>query len=334
MTNDFLKKAAEIIEENISNEQFGVSELAAAVGMSRSNLLRKVKKLTELSASQFIRQVRLEKAMELLRDQSYTVSEISYKVGFNSTSYFIKCFREHYGYPPGEVGKRDINEIDPDLSGQTAHSRQLVAIMFTDIVGYTGLMQQDEGKAIIYRNRHREVFDALTGKFGGKILQYYGDGTLSTFSSAIDAVRCGIELQLAFREEPKIPIRIGIHSGDIIFTENDIIGDGVNIASRIESLSVAGSVFISEKVYDEVKNQSDIHTASMGTYELKNVDRPIEVFAITNSGLTVPEKDQIAAKASSDSSASMKGARKNGKRSLARWVRSFWRYLLLATYYT
>ncbi len=105
--NDFLKKITAIIEKNISNENFGVSELAREVGMSRSNLLRKVKSLTNLSVSLFIRQVRLKNAMEMLKQDSLNVSEVSYRVGFSSTSYFIKCFREYYGYPPGEVGKRD-----------------------------------------------------------------------------------------------------------------------------------------------------------------------------------------------------------------------------------
>ena len=108
--NDFLRKITEIIDENISNEQFGVSELADRIGMSRSNLLRKVKSSTNLSVSQFINQVRLKKAMEMLKDSSLRVSEISYQVGFSSPSYFIKCFRDHYGYPPGEAGKRESSE--------------------------------------------------------------------------------------------------------------------------------------------------------------------------------------------------------------------------------
>lgn len=106
MENSFLNRITEIIEENLSDERFGVSELAREAGMSRSNLLRKVKSLTKLSVSLFIRQVRLKKAMEMLHDPSLNVSEVSYRVGFSSTSYFIKCFREHYGYPPGEVGKK------------------------------------------------------------------------------------------------------------------------------------------------------------------------------------------------------------------------------------
>ncbi|WP_297101079.1 helix-turn-helix domain-containing protein [uncultured Draconibacterium sp.] len=108
--NNFLNQITQLVEENISNEQFGVSELADAVGMSRSNLLRKIKKITDLSASQFIRNVRLKFAAELLQEGSYTVSEVSYKVGFGSPSYFIKCFRELYGYPPGEMG----NHEEPD----------------------------------------------------------------------------------------------------------------------------------------------------------------------------------------------------------------------------
>eukprot|EP01093_Parvamoeba_rugata_P001620 TRINITY_DN11_c0_g1_i3.p1 TRINITY_DN11_c0_g1~~TRINITY_DN11_c0_g1_i3.p1 ORF type:complete len:463 (+),score=60.42 TRINITY_DN11_c0_g1_i3:6788-8176(+) len=104
----FIEQAEAIILENLANDQFGVSELAEATHMSRSNLLRKIKKQTQLSASQFIRQVRLKEAMNLLKEDASTVSEISYQVGFGSTSYFIKCFREQYGYSPGEVGKSDV----------------------------------------------------------------------------------------------------------------------------------------------------------------------------------------------------------------------------------
>ncbi|MFA9389964.1 MAG: helix-turn-helix domain-containing protein [Prolixibacteraceae bacterium] len=105
ITSDFIDKVEAVILENISNEQFGVSELAETMNMSRSSLLRKIKTQTQLSASQFIRQVRLIKGMEMLKQDTLTVSEISYKVGFGNTSYFIKCFREQYGYSPGEIRK-------------------------------------------------------------------------------------------------------------------------------------------------------------------------------------------------------------------------------------
>ena len=165
--------------------------------------------------------------------------------------------------------------------------------MFTDILGYTALMQQDEDKALVFRNRHREVFNTVTEKYEGKILQYYGDGTLSIFDSAINAVKCGIEIQLEYLKEPVIPVRIGIHTGDIIYNDEDVIGDGVNIASHIESLGVPGSILISDKVYDEIKNQVTIQTQSLQTYKLKNVDRPIELFAIANPGLIIPDAEDI-----------------------------------------
>jgi LuxR family maltose regulon positive regulatory protein len=172
--------------------------------------------------------------------------------------------------------------------------------MFTDIAGYTALMQQNEKKAIEARDKHRTIFNSSTEIHKGKILQYYGDGTLSIFNSAIDAVKCGIDMQHGFQEEPSIPVRIGIHIGDIIFSEEEIIGDGVNVASRIESLAVPGSVLISDKVYDEIKNQDSLETAFIKSYKFKNVDKPIEVYAISNEGLIIPKLEDIKGKTDPD----------------------------------
>ena len=126
---DFIDQIESIILENLSNEQFGVSELAGIMKMSRSNLLRKIKKDTQLSASQFIRQVRLKKSMQLLRQTSFNISEISFQVGFASPSYFIRCFREYYGHPPGEAGKE--TSVQEEESVQThflkQHKRRLIA---------------------------------------------------------------------------------------------------------------------------------------------------------------------------------------------------------------
>jgi TolB-like protein/AraC-like DNA-binding protein/Tfp pilus assembly protein PilF len=128
---DFIDQLESIILENLSNEQFGVSELAEIMNMSRSSLLRKIRKNTQLSASQFIRQIRLKKSMQLLRQSSLNISEISFQVGFGSTSYFIKCFREYYGYPPGEVGKGTVvNENESSVQPRflKRHKRTLIAI--------------------------------------------------------------------------------------------------------------------------------------------------------------------------------------------------------------
>ena len=145
----FIEQAEVLILENLSNEQFGVSELAEAMNMSRSNLLRKIKKHTQLSASQFIRQVRLIKGMEMLEQHTLTVSEISYQVGFGSTSYFIKCFREYYGYPPGEVGKETIvNENKaPKVNFLNRFRWQIVTAVSLIVIAIAALLLRKESKS-------------------------------------------------------------------------------------------------------------------------------------------------------------------------------------------
>ncbi len=120
-------------------------------------------------------------------------------------------------------------------------SRQLAAIMFTDMLGYTALMQTDEEEATKKRQRHKSVFDKSVEEHHGKVLQYFGDGTLSIFSSSLDCVNCAIDIQQQLVQSPKVDIRIGIHTGDIMHEDDGIYGNGVNIASRIETLSVPGA---------------------------------------------------------------------------------------------
>lgn len=177
-----------------------------------------------------------------------------------------------------------------------SQKRQLAAIMFTDIEGYTALMQEDEAKAVAMRARLRSTFEATTEAFDGRIIQYFGDGTLSTFTSAVDAVECAIELQSVFLIEPKVPVRIGIHVGDIIYTEDDIIGDAVNVASRIESCAVPGSILISDKVHDQIRNHSQIQAKFLDAYELKNVEGAMPLFAIANDNLIIPNPKDIKGK--------------------------------------
>ncbi len=126
--SQFLAELYDVIAKNLANEQFGVTELAEAMNMSRSNLLRKVKKSTNLPVNQLIREARLKKAMELLQNSASNVSEVSHLVGFNSTSYFIKCFREYYGYPPGEAGKHSTTEVPQPKPARTLNWKKLVWI--------------------------------------------------------------------------------------------------------------------------------------------------------------------------------------------------------------
>jgi len=172
--------------------------------------------------------------------------------------------------------------------------RQLTAIMFTDMAGYTALMQQDEHSARVSRDRQRAVLDDTIGRYGGRVLQYYGDGTLSVFTSAIEAVRCAIEIQDLLRQDPPVPLRIGVHTGDVVHDDQGVFGDGVNVASRVQSLAVPGGILISGKVFDEVKNHGGIETLELGSFNLKHVKHPTRVFAISNEGLAVPSETDLA----------------------------------------
>lgn len=129
--NEFLKRLTEVTESNLTNAQFGVSELAREMRMSRSNLHLKVKKITQLSVSQFINQLRLAKAMNLLKHGSLTISETAFDCGFQSVSYFTKCFREYYGYPPGETGKySSIKKIDAENQNKINKLKKWITAVF------------------------------------------------------------------------------------------------------------------------------------------------------------------------------------------------------------
>ncbi len=170
-----------------------------------------------------------------------------------------------------------------------SHTRILAAIMFTGIKGYIALMQTDEVLAVKLRQRHREVFERLHQKCKGTILQYYGDGTLSVFDSALDAAKCATVIQHELRES-KVLLRIGIHTGDVMYSSTEVIGDGVNVASRVESIAEAGSVMISEKVYDYIKNHKEVPVTDMGNFYFKNVEKSIKVFALADSVVVPNDK--------------------------------------------
>lgn len=176
----------------------------------------------------------------------------------------------------------------------TQSQRQLAAIMFTDIVGYTALMQQNETLARQQRDVNKQIFESSLSKHNGKLLQYYGDGTLSIFNSAANAVQAAIEMQTRCRQQ-QVDLRIGLHSGDVMFDDTGVYGDSVNVASRIESLAVPGSVFVSEKLYQEIQNQN-ISAKPLGYFELKNVKQPVQVYAISVEGIIVPSRDDVKGK--------------------------------------
>ncbi|MBI3860231.1 MAG: tetratricopeptide repeat protein [Thaumarchaeota archaeon] len=166
--------------------------------------------------------------------------------------------------------------------------RRLAAIMFTDIVGYTSLSQRNEALAMRLLERHRRTVRPLFGRHGGMEVKTIGDAFLVEFASALEAVRCAYEIQQSMHElngsnpeEMRTIIRVGVHLGDVIHSQNDVYGDAVNVASRIEPLAEPGGICVSEQVYDQIRNKFEFPLVSLGKKELKNVGEPVEVFKVS-----------------------------------------------------
>jgi class 3 adenylate cyclase len=162
--------------------------------------------------------------------------------------------------------------------------RRLVAVMFTDMVGYTALMQADERLGLDKRDRYMSALESHHDAFGGTIVQRLGDGSLSMFPSSLAAVLAAVAIQreLAARD---VPVRIGVHVGEVTVEPERLTGDAVNIAARIESFAAPGGVMLSDSAYDQIKNRSDIGVVRLGRFRLKNVGRPFELYAVTANGV-------------------------------------------------
>jgi class 3 adenylate cyclase/pimeloyl-ACP methyl ester carboxylesterase len=163
---------------------------------------------------------------------------------------------------------------------ETQPERRLVAILFTDMVGYTALMGTDERAAIATVEHSRALIGERVEAHGGNALEHEGDGTLSTFPSAVEAVSAALEIQDAAGAE-EIALRIGIHVGDVMESETRVVGDGVNVASRVCALANAGEIFVSETVYDQVRNRPELVATRIGPQQLKNVNREVVVWRLT-----------------------------------------------------
>ena len=186
--------------------------------------------------------------------------------------------------------------------------RHLAAILFTDIVGYTAMMQKDEALAVAVIRRYNAVLEKLVSEHHGEVVNNYGDGSLCTFSSTTDAVKCAVWIQeQLLKSDPSVPLRIGLHVGELVFEDGKAFGDGVNIASRIQSLGQANTILFSKEVYDKIRNQPGFKSISLGNFEFKNVDDPVEVFALANEGLNIPKRENMEGKLKSGLSKSNKG---------------------------
>ncbi len=157
------------------------------------------------------------------------------------------------------------------------------------------MMQADEEHALAVLDRFRQILEEEMRVHEGDIVQYYGDGCLLSFDSAFAGLRASSALQLQCIQH-KIPVRVGIHLGDVVYKNNSAFGDGVNIASRIESLGIPGAVLVSKIIRDQVKNKAEFSLTSVGYYHFKNIAEPMEVFAVSNPGFTVPRPEQMQGK--------------------------------------
>jgi adenylate cyclase len=173
------------------------------------------------------------------------------------------------------------------MTNEGQEERKLAAIMFTDMVGYSALTQRDERLAVELLEEHRDLLRPAFLKHQGQEIKTIGDGFLIEFASAVAAVKCGVELQQALARRNlsapavrRLQIRIGIHLGEVLRRGDDIVGDGVNIAARVEPLADSGGIAITQQVFDQVYNKIPETFASIGKIELKNIERPMEVYRI------------------------------------------------------
>jgi TolB-like protein/Tfp pilus assembly protein PilF len=157
--------------------------------------------------------------------------------------------------------------------------------MYTDMVGYTALGQRDESLSLALVEAQQKVLGPVLARHSGRVVKTMGDAFLVEFTNALEATRCAYDVQrsvkefnLAMSNEKRIHLRVGIHLGDVVEKEGDILGDAVNVASRIEPLAEDGGVCLTQQVYDQVKNKLDVPLVSKGKMSLKNVSEPVEVY--------------------------------------------------------
>jgi adenylate cyclase len=165
--------------------------------------------------------------------------------------------------------------------------RRLVALMFTDIAGFTRIGQADEARALRLLDEHRTILRPFFARWGGREVKTMGDGFMVEFSSAVDSVQCAVEFQASLSQrnaskEPgeRILLRVGIHLGDVVRDGEDLVGDGVNVASRIEPLALPGGVCITGAIWEQVRNKVPVRVERVRAVHLKNVSAPVVVYRL------------------------------------------------------
>jgi class 3 adenylate cyclase/TolB-like protein/Tfp pilus assembly protein PilF len=180
-----------------------------------------------------------------------------------------------------------LEDIGTGAAPRASADRRLAAIMFTDIVGFTKLAQENEAAALRLLEEHRSLLRPIFASRGGREVKTLGDGFMVEFPSAVESVRCAVEIQTAIakrnaarKSQKRILLRIGVHIGDVVREGNDLVGDGVNVASRIEPLAGPGGVCITGPVWDQIRNKANIQVEKLRKVSLKNVSTPVDVYRI------------------------------------------------------
>jgi class 3 adenylate cyclase len=161
--------------------------------------------------------------------------------------------------------------------------RQLAAILFTDIVGFTAMMGEDEDKALRVLDQNRNIQKKIIRKHRGKWLKEMGDGSLVIFYTATEAITAALDIQHNIQESGNFNVRMGVHISEIVFTDSDVFGDGVNVASRISDKASSNEICISETVFQNIRNREDLHIDLVGEMKLKNVSYKLIVYKIDTS---------------------------------------------------
>jgi class 3 adenylate cyclase len=177
-------------------------------------------------------------------------------------------------------GKRHYLDEAIRAAGSTSRARRLAAILFSDIVGFTALMGNDEAATLRILDANDEIQLEAFARHDGRLLKKLGDGMLASFDSVSGAVSAAQEIQRAVRNDGRFQVRIGIHLGEVVQSDGDVHGDGVNIASRIQNEVGAGSIGISEVVYDNIKNKEGLAATLIGERNLKNVAAPVVLYSL------------------------------------------------------
>ena len=172
-------------------------------------------------------------------------------------------------------------------------NRESAVIMFSDVVGYTAMMGKDETSTLKKVQEAHHIQKALIKEFQGNFVKEIGDGLMAYFESPDKAIQCCIDIQKSISQKEDLQIRIGLHRAKILIENDDIFGDGVNIASRIEPLADPGGIYVSSQVIESMAEDTGIDKVLMGNAKLKNVKDKIEIYAIQGEGLTIPSKSRF-----------------------------------------